>query len=363
MDMNSILANAINNAVNNTPVPPPVPDEVEKVHGVLNETSHDSSPPVVGERSEYADQREEETEQEADVTTNPEPKPHISVKGLDEKAVLISVKRRMYSPYKLDQEESKNYGAGNVNKHLFEGRHNKVKETISKFTEVYTYVKDNTVPWSTGVDMLNIEHYFDFTTGLRGLVDTANQAVDDLYDCWDDEVEADLDRLSQVAILKNKPNLADPSDYPTADDMKARFGIDVRYMPVPTTGDFRVGISDEDKASLQKQLEDAEVNATKHVLNSMVEPMQRAVEKLSVPIGNDGSVFRDTLIDNMVDVAERMNRVNISDDPAVQEKINDLRSLVGTYAKNKDVLRGSQTVREKAVRQIDGLVKQMAGLV
>ena len=343
MDMNSILANAINNAVNSAPPPP--------VHDAVYDSSPEPAQPVAL------------TDHTQEVTTNPVPKPHVNVKGLDEKAVLINVKRRMYSPYKLDQEESRNYGAGNVNKHLFEGRHNRVKETISKFTEVYTYVKDNTVPWSTGVDMLNIEHYFDFTSGLRGLIDNANQAVDDLYVHWDSEVNADLARLSQVALVKGKPNLADPSDYPTADEMKARFGIDVRYLPVPTTGDFRVGISDEDKESLQKQLDDAEVNATRHVLSNMIEPMQRAVEKLSVPIGTDGSVFRDTLIDNMVDVAERMNKVNISDDPAIQAKIDDLRSLVGTYARNKDVLRGSQTVREKAVSQIDSLVNQMANLV
>lgn len=104
----------------------------------------------------------------------------VNIKGLDEKAVLISVKRNMYSPYKLDQEESRQYGAGNVNKHLFEGRDNRVKATISKFTDVYVYVKENTVPWTTGVDMLNIDHYMEFTSGLRKRVDDAYRSVDTL---------------------------------------------------------------------------------------------------------------------------------------------------------------------------------------
>lgn len=290
-------------------------------------------------------------------------RPLVSIKGLDEKAVLISVKRRMYSPYKLDTEESRAYGAGNVNKHLFEGRQNRVKEAISKYTEVYTYVKNNTVPWSTGVDMLNIMHYADFTAGLRQRIDEAEQAVNDLCANWDYEVNEDLKRLAAIAAAKGKPNLANPTDYPNVEELRSRFGIEVRYMPVPTTGDFRVGISDEDKASLQRQLEDAESNAAKHVIESMLEPMQRAVEKLSIEIGKDGAIFRDSLIDNMVEVAERMNKVNISDDPVIQERINDLRSLVGTYARNKDVLRDSQTVREKAAQQISDLVSKMSGLV
>lgn len=305
-----------------------------------------------------------DTESVNELTCQPV-KPTFTVKNLDEKAVLVQVKRRMYSPYKLDTEESRAYGAGNVNKHLFEGRNNRVKEAISKYTEVYTYVKDNTVPWTTGVELLNMAHYLDFTNGLRELIHSANDAVDDLYNNWDAEVAADLGRLAAIAASKGKPNLANPSDYPTADEMRAKFSIEVRYMPVPKADGFdpRLGISDEDKATVQKQLDDATANASAHVLNEMIEPMRRAVSKLNVKIGDDGSVFRDSLIDNMVDVASRMAKVNISDDPAITERIKDLQSLVGTYANNKDMLRNSPSVREKAATQIDDLMSKMQGLV
>ena len=95
----------------------------------------------------------------------------------------------------------------------------------------------------------------------------------------------------------------------------------------------------------------------------MLDPMADAVKKLQVNIGDKGSIFRDSLIDNMVEVADRMGRINISDDPVIADRIRDLRSLVGTYANNKDVLRNSQSVRSKAATQIDTLVGQMAGLV
>ena len=343
MNMNDILANAINNAVdtdksiiadNTTPIEPSTGQGVP----------HDTSEPI---------------------PTLPPTATEISIKGLDEKAVLISVKRNMYSPYKLDQEESKQYGAGNVNKHLFEGRNNLVKSTISKFTEVYTYVKDNTVPWTTGVDMLNINHYIEFTSGLRQRVDDANRAVDTLCLSWEDEVKADLERLGEIALAKGKPNLANANDYPDVDELRSKFGIHIRYMPVPTTGDFRVGISDDDKASLQQQLDDAGINANKHVIKSMIEPMERAIAKLSVPIGNDGSVFRDTLVDNLVEVTERMNKINLSDDATIQGSIDNLRDLISSYSseQGKDLLRSSQTSREKAVTDIDALCKQMSGLV
>ena len=341
--MNNILTDAINNAQksilaeNTVPIVPPTGQAVPL----------DSSPVIPTTKG---------------VLVN---KLAVNIKGLDEKAVLISVKRNMYSPYKLDQEESKKYGAGNVNKHLFEGRDNRVKDTISRFTDVYTYVKDNTVPWTTGVDMLNIDHYMEFTSGLRQRVDSAYKAVDTLCLFWDEEVKADLDRLGQIAIAKGKPNLANANDYPEVDELRSKFGINIRYMPVPTTGDFRVGISDEDKDSLQQQLHDAEVNANQHVLQSMLVPMQRAIDKLSIPIGTDGSVFRDTLVDNLVEVTERMHKINISDDAMMQGSIDDLRDLISPYAseRGKDLLRSSQTSREQAVTKIDTLVRNMTGLV
>jgi len=298
-------------------------------------------------------------------TSAPRQRHSLQVKGLDEKAVLVQLKRSMFGTSRRDEAESAAYGAGNVVKHLFEDKSCRMAKVKQAYSEVYTYVNENTVPWGKGVRILNIDHYFDFTTGLRQRIDHANAMVADLEAHWDAEVNRDLSRLAKIETEKGRPqgSLADPDNYPDASEIGDKFGIEVRYMPVPTTGDFRVTISDEDKASLQKQLEDAEDAAARHVIEEMLEPMQRAVDKLSVPIGQDGSIFRDSLIDNMVEVADRMERVNISDDPAITEKINDLRALVAAYADNKDVLRNSQSVRTKAATQIDDLVKQMGGLV
>lgn len=288
----------------------------------------------------------------------------IQVKGLDEKAVLVQLKRSMFGTTQKDAAATEAYGAGNVNKQLFKGNPD-MDAVKAAYYEVYRYVNDNTVPWATGVRILNIDHYFDFTAGLRKRVEDADKAADKLARDWDANIQWDLNRLAQIEHSKGLTpgTLADPDNYPDKLDIRDRFGIDVRYMPVPTAGDFRVAISDEDKASLQKQLEDAEDAATKHVINEMIEPMQRAVEKLSVPIGSDGAIFRDSLIDNIVEVADRMSRINLSDDPAVTDKIAELKSLATTYADNKDVLRSMPDVRQKAASQISALMGQMAGLV
>lgn len=289
----------------------------------------------------------------------------VKIKNLDEKAVLVQVNRRMYSPYLHDKEESIKFGAGNVTKHLFEGKDNLVKETNAVFGALYKYVNDMTVPWATGVRLLNANLYMEFSTELRKHVDDANRAVDKLAANWDTAVQIDYNRMLRIAQAKGKPNLANINDYPDVQTLRSKYGVDVQYMPVPTADGFdpRLGMSAADQASVQDRVNDAEANGAKYVINQMLEPMSDAVKKLQVNIGEKGSIFRDSLIDNMVEVADRMGRINISDDPVVADRIKDLRSLVGTYANNKDVLRNSQSVRSKAATQIDTLVGQMAGLV
>ncbi|MGA0398269.1 MAG: hypothetical protein ACO3O3_14000, partial [Ilumatobacteraceae bacterium] len=287
----------------------------------------------------------------------------IKVKRLNEKACLLKVKRRMYAPYKHDDEESRNYGVGNVNKRLFEGRDNLVAETISAFNDVYTFLKNNTVPWDTGTDMVNMLYFTDVMAGLRQRIAIAEGKADNLQANWDQVVLDDINRIRNKCLSQGKPDRSDPNDYPAT--IRDRFSVDIRVMPIPDSSQFdpRFGMTDDDIASLERQLDDVETAANRHVITEMIEPMTAAVAKLKTAIGDKGSIFRDSLIDNMVDVADRMARVNLSDDPVIHERIKDLQSLVGTYANNKDVLRSNQSVREKAAAQIDALCGQMQGLV
>ena len=289
----------------------------------------------------------------------------INVKPLNEKAVLVTLKRGMYRPYISDVNATEEYGAGTVNKHLFDGRDNLVKRAVAKFTAVYTYVNDNTVPWAVGQRMLNMMNWTEFTSDLRSLVDDAYAAVDTLCDNWDSVWRNDLARIHQIGMAKGNPNLAKESDYPDVDDLRSRFNIDVQYMPIPKVDDFdpRFGMSDAEKSSLQRQLDDVQASASTHVIQQMIKPLAEAVKKLSIPIGKDGSVFRDSLIDNMVEVSTRMDRVCLSDDPLIRQQITELNRLACGLASSKEIIRHSPNARTQAKNDIEVLMKRMQGIV
>ena len=349
--MNLELQQALADAVNQSDSLPSTPDVVDGAP--LQEYNDDDA--VVHEGPELTE----------DLSTEQPVRQMVNVKPLNEKAILVTLKRGMYRPYISDDDATEEYGAGSVNKHLFEGRDNLVKRTVAKFTSVYTYVNDNTVPWAVGQRMLNMMNWDDFTSDLRTLVDDAYTAVDTLCNNWDSVWRNDLARIQQIGIAKGNPNLAKESDYPDVDDLRGRFNIDVQYMPIPKVDDFdpRFGMSDAEKSSLQRQLDDVQTSASTHVIRQMIKPLGDAVKKLSIPIGKDGSVFRDSLIDNMVEVSTRMDRVCLSDDPTIRQQITELSTLASKLAGGKEIIRHSPNARTQAKNDIEQLMQRMQGIV
>ena len=95
--------------------------------------------------------------------------------------------------------------------------------------------------------------------------------------------------------------------------------------------------------------------------------MTAAADKLNRGIGEDKSVFRDSLTANIVEVAERMQTVNLSQDPTISAAIKKVLDL-GTLCDNrKDELRNNEKVREKAAQKVQdvatALAAKMEGLV
>jgi hypothetical protein len=150
------------------------------------------------------------------------------------------------------------------------------------------------------------------------------------------------------------------ADYPA--DIASKYGVSLQFLPVPSAGDFRVAIDPADEASLEQAIKDAEGNVASYVIDQLLEPLRRAAAKLSVPIGQEGAIFRDSLIENMVEVAERLPRLNINNDPTLAKAINDVRDLANHYNSNIDLLREAPIIRESAANKVKELVNNLAGL-
>jgi DNA repair ATPase RecN len=324
----------------------------------------DDTSPVASPTLPAANDDASSWKQVADVLPHVEA-PKVKIKTLSEKAMLVTLKMSKMGTTKLDRDETDKFGGShNVYKSLFSSKDNRVKKARSAYDAVYNYIKENTVPWAKGVDMINSAQYTLLMHEVRKLIATADAAVADLKANWDQEVQADLAYRTACAAQSGKGHIVSIDDYPTVEELESKYSIDIQISPVPKPNDFdpRHPVTEEDIASLQRQLDEAATQGGKHVIKQMLDPMEKAVANLSTPVA-DVKKFYSSIITNMVDVADRMRRANISDDVEIAKRISDLTSLSTKYAANPDILRNSQTARDAAVADISSLMGKMKGLV
>jgi hypothetical protein len=280
---------------------------------------------------------------------------------LADKAMLVRLRRSMRSPYAYDSTATHQVEAaanatriGRFNKHLMKNSA-ALKRCTSAFTDVYTYANKHTLPWlDDGLRLLPAHLYADFTSSLRQRIHAAEQEADNLALVWHSEINNDALRLG---------NLFNPNDYPDATEIRNYWSISTRFLPVPTTNDFRTQIDPQDVASLQQEIAEAEQNAASYVLQSMLEPMEYAVQRLKEYENRPGQRFHESIINNMVEVASRMEKVNISDDPNIAASIRQLKPLALSCAMNTTAIKENDATRASVRQQITDLTNSFAGLI
>ncbi len=283
------------------------------------------------------------------------------IKTLKDKAMLARLKRKRLTLSKRDKalETTVRAQAGDdsltISKHLFRDRTSPVRRLIQEYDEVYRLHKDLTLPWvDTGPRLLKSDQYFTYMERMREAMDKVAAKVPSIVNRWGDLVAADI---------RSRGGRASPDDYPAAYEVEDCFAFDLKVMPLPDASDFRVDVDDDTVAALEEAMVEAEQVARRDVVHRMLEPVARASEKLAVPIGEQGAVFRDSLIHNLEHGVRQARELNISDDPELERIIAEAEQVVGNITQAKpEGLRKVQGKRDEARKQLDDLMDKLGSL-
>lgn len=220
------------------------------------------------------------------------------------------------------------------------------KKANAAYEAVRTYIAQNTLPWcDEGVRLLPNSHYLEFAAELGRLRSQADAAVLELYHNWDKCVAEDLAVLGSAA---------EPSDYPDAETMLLKWGIKIRFSPIPEVDDFRVDVSEEDKKEMEEDFEASANEATNHLLTQLLEPVAKMVEALGKPQTKHG--YERTLVTNVTDITARARKLNLNNDARITKICDEADSILkGLTAKDlkqdkelaSDVREGMAEVQKK----------------
>lgn len=199
------------------------------------------------------------------------------------------------------------HDAGRFNKLLVS---KSLLEPISKLAgEVRKYHYSVTLPWSdSGERLLPSKLFMDYTARMREFRGTMDTLVSDLVAAYPNEVQVARNRLG---------TMYDPGDYPDPSDIRETFGLTFEFTPVPDAKDFRVDVSDEAADEIRTSIKQAVSTRQTEAVKACFDRIREVVSKIAERLSDEKAIFKDSLINNAVDLCRVLDGLNITDDPQI----------------------------------------------
>lgn len=291
-------------------------------------------------------------------------KPQSASSTLASRAMIVSLTISQWSGRRLDRQITDEVNQQH-NAAADAGRYNKLllpKEALAQIVSVVSETRSEflqrTLPWmNDGARIMSADAYMQHMAWLRGQVSKFEKAVDIFIGAYPGYVNDARARLN--GMFKDE-------DYPDASALRARFSMDCRVLPVPTSDDFRVTMSEAQAAHIRQEIEqqvaEATAAAVRDIYRRVADVTGRMVERLNAyrPASGHGDksegVFRDSLVENVKDLLDVMPGLNITNDPGLTAIADQMKALVEHDAQT---LRDNPSIRRnvaaEAQRILDGL--------
>ena len=281
--------------------------------------------------------------------------------NIDTCAMLVEFNASVWTARKLDKTTtsevvaSKNAGAkdaARVNKHLLAGRTELdiIQQAVGRARQ---FVYDNTAPWSdSGLRLLPTVNFMKFTERMNDFEEEMETLVKAFVVIYPTLITAQA--LALGDMFKR-------DDYPSANEMMTKFSFRVNYMPVPSSGDFRVDVGNQAQAELKARLESLTQERIDSAMADVRERLSTHLKRMSDRLTTDyvgGEAkqrrFHDTLVDGALELCDLTKALNVTNDLALETARSQLEQLlVGVTPTD---LRKNEAIRQDVKRNVDAIL-------
>lgn len=285
------------------------------------------------------------------------------MKNLSEKAIKVKLTMRRANLTKRDAvaealiQQTLDDASLVVNSKLFRDKANPINKIMFAASEVYTYHKAHTLPFiDKGPRLLPNERYLEYMSMMRSKIATVDALLNTHMPNYDQYVQLDIAYRSKGGTPR-----AQASDYPTEQDFREKMSFELRFEPLPDAKHFLFDLDADDMKSFEAAMEETAKLARNAAVMRMLEPLQHLHKKLELPIGTQGSIFRDSAMENVVEGVEMARKLMIDPPPEFHELCDTLTSEMKGF--NPDWLRQSPINREAAAKKLADVAEKMKGLM
>jgi|10_taG_2_1085330.scaffolds.fasta_scaffold00143_12 hypothetical protein len=287
---------------------------------------------------------------------------------IQEQALLVSVTLHYWRNRKLDKrltakvnkQTKAKKGTIGVTKDLVDCAEVKQLKTLQG--HIRNNIVDHlTVPWGDhGQRLITVELLDRFEDELA-------QAVLD----WDTLLH-DLKTSYPIAVANSADLLGtahNPADYPTTDQIIAKYGIEVKYCHLPDSGDIRVDLpqSKIDKIvnSVDDQVTAGIKESTTRIHKRLTDKLGALIEKLSgytvdAKTGKATGNFAPTLVTNLTDLVDILPALNVTGDPALAQATDEIVAQLGDL--KPEALKTNESYRKDTIAKAKTIASSLEGL-
>jgi len=289
--------------------------------------------------------------------------PQASAPSIGSSAMLVELKISCWTGRKKDKSASatvtdQNYadkGTASVNKKLL--------GNCDELTAIHKFVAnsrninyDVTMPWSDlGQRLLTMPVYFKHHPILTGLQTEFYRMSDTFCNNYTWEISRAQARLGDLFRRE---------DYPTEESIRSKFSFTISYIPLPDAGDFRIDIGNEQQQVLKDHYSEYYNKQLVSAMNDVWQRTYKALSNMSDRLDYSGDdkkkIFRDTLVDNVIDMVDMLNVCNVTGDSQMEQMRLTLEEALRGVT--PDGLRTNETLRVETKRAVDDALKLLPSL-
>lgn len=279
--------------------------------------------------------------------------------------VLVDFSMSVWTGRKMDKKVSEEVDAqkgtktraGNYHKDLMAGA-----AQLDKIRKIQTAAREwhysRTLPWlDNGPRVLPVALMFDYKQVLNDYETQFNDAVEEFLREYPQLVSVASFQLG--ALFKN-------DEYPDVEDLRRKFRFKCNIVPLPSSGDFRLDLTNEILEDLKQEYEGVYNTKLNEAMGETWSRLFDVVKALSDKLSDkertrkNGSVtntqtFRDSLVGNAVEMCSLLTGLNITNDPKMEEARKKLEAAICNVSAEQ--LRESDEVRHSVKSKVDDILK------
>ena len=208
----------------------------------------------------------------------------------------------------------------------------------------------NTLPWlEGGVRILPVANFRTYMEGIRKLIAVAESEETKFfkdYPNWILEAERTHGKLFKK------------EQFPTPDELKSKFKIEIDVIPLPNIADWRVDLDAGQVKALREEAERKMATVQADGITELYSRLQDLLEHANKKLDDPEGVFRDSLIGNIKQLVGLIGKLNVTGDKNLEAVRKE------TEAKFKDLvpetLRADPVARTKAAKDARAIMKKMS---